>query len=318
MLLESPTALSTPAAEPSSHTKRQISPSAYRSAISLLKRLIHGVAKQVVSRDIFWKPLAGSIIRGSQFLCSVRDNCDVEKIVRNTPALNAILAKHHVVTGPFEGLDYDGTRSFCSTFYPKLLGTYEHELESAINSALHEPFGLVVDVGAADGYYAVGFAFKNRQARVIAYEQDPRARIELKNLATINGVSDRVSIRGRCDTDDLLQLPADRGLMIVDCEGFEEFLLTAHAISHLNQWDFIIETHDGYDPEITNRLSDRFAATHRVERIEAIHDLNKADHVQIPLLKGIPRRNIDKLLAENRQHACLRWIVCHSRSGESR
>ena len=107
---------------------------------------------------------------------------------------------------------------------------------------------------AGVGLLAVGFAFKNSNTKVIAYEQDPRARMELANLVKINGVSKQVAIEGRCDPSTLLKLPAERGLMIVDCEGFEEQLLGSDAISHLKNWDFIIETHDGYHPEISERL----------------------------------------------------------------
>jgi|GEM_PF-1277963 len=295
---------------------RQYYPSVYRAVLSLLKRAILRVARFVVSLDPVWHLLTGTVIRGSQFLCAVRDACEVEKIVKNTPALNEVLSCNHVITGPFEGLDYNGTRSFCSTLYPKLLGTYEHELETVVKAAIDQAYDLVVDVGAADGYYAVGFAFKNSNTKVIAYEQDPRARMELANLVKINGVSKQVAIEGRCDPSTLLKLPAERGLMIVDCEGFEEQLLGSDAISHLKNWDFIIETHDGYHPEISERLTKRFGATHRVQWIEAVHDMNKADLIDLHILKNIPRRQIDRLLSENRQHACLRWIVCYSLTGQ--
>jgi len=296
---------------------RQYSPSAYRAAVSLLKRAIHRIARLTVSSDTAWHTLAGSVIRGSQFLCAVRDAHTVERIVKDSRSLHEILSRNHVITGPFEGLDYNGIRSFCSSLYPKLLGTYEHELESVVKAAIDEAYDLVVDVGAADGYYAVGFAFKNPKTQVIAFEQDPRARVQLANLAQINGVSEQLTIKGRCDPSNLLELPPARGLMIVDCEGFEEQLLGAEAISHLKNWDFIIETHDGYHQGITARLAQRFAATHRVQWIEAVHDLNKASFIDLHILKDVPREQIDKLLAENRQHACLRWIACYSRSGES-
>jgi hypothetical protein len=82
------------------------------------------------------------------------------------------------------------------------------------------------------------------------------------------------------------------------------------VIAHLKDWDFIIETHDGYSACITERLLDRFSSTHDPVCVEAVHDFNKADHVDIALLKTLPRRDVDKLLAENRMHACLRWIIC--------
>jgi len=283
--------------------------------IAILKRCLRRVAVVLVTPDWFWKPLAKTLVRGSQYLCSVRESVEVEKIVEEYPELRDALAERVVVAGPFEGLRYGGTRSCCSTLYPKLLGTYEHEIESFIQSSLANRHDLVVDVGAADGYYAVGFVVKSAGSKVIAFEQDERARKELAKLAKLNGVSNRVEIRGRCGTGDLLTLPPKRGLMIVDCEGFEEELLSPQVVEHLKTWDLIIETHDGYSADITKRLADRFSRTHTTVCVEAIHDFNKADHIDLSFLKNLPRRNVDKLLSESRMHACLRWIICRPKSG---
>jgi len=282
--------------------------------VAILKRCLRRVAVVLVSSDCLWKPLAKTLVRGSQYLCSVRESVEAEKIVEEYPELREALAQRVVVAGPFEGLRYGGTRACCSALYPKLLGTYEHEIESFIQSSLADRHDLVVDVGAADGYYAVGFVVKSAGSNVIAFEQDERARKELGKLAELNGVSDRIQIRGKCGSGDLLALPTIRGLMIVDCEGFEEELLSPHVIQHLKTWDFIIETHDGYSADITKRLADRFSRTHSTVCVEAIHDFNKADHIDLPLLKSLPRRNVDKLLSESRMHACLRWIICTPKS----
>ena len=59
---------------------------------------------------------------------------------------------------------------------PKLLGVYERELNPYIEQACALNFPLIVDVGAAEGYYAVGMALRNPSARVIAFEMDARAR----------------------------------------------------------------------------------------------------------------------------------------------
>jgi hypothetical protein len=301
-----------PLQEAPSSFRRQVFPSLYRSLACTAKRLIHRIAYRLTDLDLLWGLISKTFVRGSQYLCSVRNEVDADRIVDRHPALREALADRQVLAGPFEGLDYRGTKAFCSSFYPKLLGTYEHELEESIRKALDKPFGLIVDVGAADGYYAVGFAFKKPHSRVIAFEQDPRAWAELANLALINGVSDRFTIKGRCDVADLLALPYDGGLMIMDCEGFEEHLLSPEVISHLRHWDFFVETHDGFIADMTKRLSARFADTHSVHTVGAIHDYNKADTLNHPLLVGLPRRQQDILLAEGRQHACLRWMVCRS------
>lgn len=281
--------------------------------MSHLKSTVRVIAKAMVSNDALWTPLSKTLVRGSQFLCAMRDNHEADVIASSHPPLREALAKNTILAGPFAGMRYGDTQAMCSALYPKLLGTYEHELASAFDEALAREYSLVVDIGAADGYYAVGFAFRNPSSRVIAFDQDPRARAELSKLAALNGVTERIEIRERCDPQDLAGFEGKSGLMIVDCEGFEEVLLTEERIGTLEKWDFIIETHDGISPEVTSTLKQRFEKTHRVETIEAVHDFDKLDHLDVPLLHGLPRRSADRVLAEGREHACLRWLVCKAR-----
>lgn len=278
--------------------------------MSFLKTLVRHVAEAIVSQEALWVALSRTVVRGSLFLCALRDNHEARETVENHQPLRDALALRRVLAGPFEGMKYGTTKALCSALYPKLLGTYEHELAAAIDAALARSHDLVVDIGAADGYYAVGFAFRLPVTRVIAYDQDPRARVELAKLAALNGVSERVEIRGRCEPSDLVELKDKKGLMIVDCEGYEEYILSAENIAMLKNWEFIIETHDGFSPGVTRRLVERFAATHQVMTIDSIHDFDKIDHVRVPLLDGVARRAADKVLAEGREHACLRWLVC--------
>jgi hypothetical protein len=278
--------------------------------MSMLKSFARTIADHLVSSDALWNPISKSLVRGSQFLCAMRDQYEVEQIVRTHPPLREALEQRVILDGPFKGMKYGQTKALCSALYPKLLGTYEHELAAAFDAALARRPPLVVDVGAADGYYAVGFAFRDPSTRVIAYDQDPRARAELAKLAALNGVGERIEIRGRCEPAELGAIKEPEGLMIVDCEGFEEYALSEENIARVRGWEFIIETHDGFSPGITKRLINRFKATHRVEVIEAVHDFDKVDHIHVPLLDGLPRRSADKALAEGREHACLRWLVC--------
>src|SRR5207302_964150 len=62
-----------------------------------------------------------------------------------------------VNSGPFKGMLYIGT-AFCSAYIPKLIGTYERELTNIVEEICARMPPLIVDVGAAEGYYAIGFA----------------------------------------------------------------------------------------------------------------------------------------------------------------
>lgn len=57
-----------------------------------------------------------------------------------------------------------------SVYLPKLLGIYEPELNRCVESLRAAKPSLIVDIGAAEGYYAIGLALRNLQARLVAFE----------------------------------------------------------------------------------------------------------------------------------------------------
>jgi len=64
-----------------------------------------------------------------------------------------------VASGPFRGMRYVA-RAYHSAYHAKLLGTYEMELHGIVEELCRETPGIIVDVGAAEGYYAVGLAMR--------------------------------------------------------------------------------------------------------------------------------------------------------------
>jgi hypothetical protein len=62
----------------------------------------------------------------------------------------------NVESGPFAGMKY--LPGFCEGILPKLLGSYEQELWPALHSIASLPIQAVINIGCAEGYYAVGLA----------------------------------------------------------------------------------------------------------------------------------------------------------------
>lgn len=282
--------------------------------MSSARNIFAALADRVAQKNILWNIFSKTIVRWSQYLCQERRNVEARRVVAADPLLQGILKEAKVTDGPFHGMEYGKTSSFCSAYYPKILGTYEMELIPAIKTFLEKGYCHIVDIGAADGFYAVGFALKSPESKIIAYEQSPRARKQLGILARTNGVQDSIEIRERCERRDMMSLPATPGLLIVDCEGYEEVLLDDLVIKHLKDWDFLIETHDGFSRGVTRRLIERFHASHNVTVIDTIHDLDKADHYTPEVIQHLKRQDQDLLLSEQREHATLRWLLCHSKN----
>jgi hypothetical protein len=179
-----------------------------------------------------------------------------------------------VSQGPFQGMHYVSL-AYCSEVLPKLVGTYECELMPAIEAICRSDCDRIIDIGAAEGYYAVGMALRNPAARIVSFEMNPSARYYLHQLARRNGVSDRITIQGECFIDSLRSslAGARRPAVICDCEGAEDKLLCPDQIDSLRRAFIVVETHDGLETDsgvlegITRRLRERFAPTHDVEVI---------------------------------------------------
>jgi predicted O-methyltransferase YrrM len=153
---------------------------------------------------------------------------------------------------------------------PKLLGTYERELAAVVEEIIADGFDSIVNVGAADGYYAIGLARRLPKASVYAFETDESVRTLLAKTVAANRVSDRVVVRGKCEPDDLRQCLPDTGrtLVVCDVEGYEAVLLDADLVPQLKHSYILVELHELRCPGITLLLLDRFRASHIAEHIQ--------------------------------------------------
>ena len=167
-----------------------------------------------------------------------------------------------VTTGPFTGMQLvpevcwgDGDTA------AKLLGVYEQELQDTIKRVFIEPCDLVINVGSAEGYYAVGMA-RRMGCRTIAVDTDARARTITEATAAANGVTvETLDSITPSSLQDLLST-ARRPFVIMDCEGAERELLDPVQTPALTHTRLLIESHECFVPGITQVLQDRFAATH--------------------------------------------------------
>ena len=180
------------------------------------------------------------------------------------PALaDAFIAVHgdHVLAGPMQGLRYTRTGD---APVAKLLGVYEIEIAGWIEEGLVARPSVFVDLGAADGYYAVGAKVRCPGIDVIAFELAPIARRELEELGAINGV--QVDIRGQATAQTLADLPLHDAMLLCDIEGAEAEVLDP---SPLATCTVIVELHEQVSPGVTDLLLRRFSDTHHGEIVRS-------------------------------------------------
>jgi hypothetical protein len=165
-----------------------------------------------------------------------------------------------ILDGPFKGMRYarSGTGNFS-----EMLGTYERCLVPIVEQVIEHCPAVVIDVGAAYGYYALGFAWRCPQSRVIAYEMDQTRADLLRKYSRLNDLGTRVETRGECTVaklnEDLRRAPG--AFVLMDVEGAEDVLLRAD-LANIERSEMLVELHEMFVPGVTERLCERFAATH--------------------------------------------------------
>ena len=120
-----------------------------------------------------------------------------------------------IMQGPFAGMEYV-TSATEGALTPRLIGTYESELHPYLATFAAKPLDCVIDVGCAEGYYAVGLARLMPGVTVHAFDIQEKARLACAELAAKNGVTDRVIIGERFEPDGFEAFKDRRCLVLVD------------------------------------------------------------------------------------------------------
>ena len=171
------------------------------------------------------------------------------KNVIKEKALKIVQDKYENVIsfGPFSGIklsknpwwgSYDQTS--------KILGEYEKEvLDKLIYFLSLNKNSTFIDIGAADGFYAVGVAFKNLADHIYAFEISSQGRSELKKNAILNQCDDKITILDRANLDTLKKIFKElkNVVVIIDIEGNEYDLLDIGVLELLINSFVIIELH---------------------------------------------------------------------------
>ena len=164
-----------------------------------------------------------------------------------------------VSNGPFLGMRYPRDSVFNRHSIPLLLGTYELELHAVIEETIAKRFDRIIDIGCAEGYYAVGFAMRTN-ATVYAFDCEMRERSYCRRMARNNGVGDRVHVRSWCNGRTLRSVAVGRCLVISDCEGYESDLFSTEVVAALKSCDALIELHGESGAVVLERFKSSHAA----------------------------------------------------------
>jgi precorrin-6B methylase 2 len=176
-----------------------------------------------------------------------------------------------VLNGPFKGLRYPHLDIPTSSLPSRIAGSYEMQLHPTIQKIIQTPYTHLIDVGCAEGYYAVGFALNMAATTIHCFDTNVSILNFCKSMATLNGVQN-ITYNDFCAPDTLIHFDfGTRSFIFCDCEGYELQLFTKEVIHKLKKVDILIELHDVFNPQLSAELLPRFQETHH---LQIINNLN--------------------------------------------
>lgn len=213
-----------------------------------------------------------------------------------------------VLAGPFKGMRYIEEFTF-GPIAPRWLGTYEPQLHPFLRRMSDVTYEKFIDIGAAEGYYAVGVKRADASIAVISFEADPLSRRAQRRLARLNDVS--IDARGVCNhqvLNSLLQGPP--ALVLCDIEGGELDLIDPGRCPGLLWADVIVETHPvgGQTSLHTAQIiAARFRGTHEAVIIDD-DDMARRALLEEIEAGGLDRAVLHEHADEDRWHDN-KWLV---------
>ena len=191
---------------------------------------------------------------------------------------------------------------------PRLCGSYELEHHEWLEQVLLAKPATVVDIGSAEGYFAVGCALRLPHSQVLAFESDSHLRRVCRLMAERNGVNmGNFRALGTCTPRSLAEIhPPGPVLVICDVEGAELQLIDCESVRWLRDAYLLVEIHEALQPGVRAALANRLAETHEitfeVTRPRTHEDLPNATRN----LRGLP--SASTLLSEDRPWP-MEWLL---------
>ena len=282
-----------------------------------MKASIKKVLEKIITTYIGWlilKPIASL----GNFLYLSRQNYlkeNKKNDIGNSSEIRISPHKFGLVTheGPFKGLVYPSMKSVGSSLYPKIIGSYEKELWPILNDIKSNNYSEIIDIGCAEGYYAIGFAKMFNNAIINAFDISKVARELCREMAIVNNVSQRVNIHSQCTSEILKKFNFNgKGLIVSDCEGFEKNVFNKENVNNLKRCDLIIETHDFLDINISSTIKDLFEKSHDLISVKSIDDIEKALTYNFKILENLSLEDKLMYLSEHRP-SIMEWVICKSK-----
>jgi hypothetical protein len=259
--------------------------------------LINGRYLQKIAHFLFFKLRQHQIIKKGK------------KIINKL----SINHEYKVLNGVLKGLQYPSLDITEAALAPKIVGSYEYQLQPWLSQIIKSDYSDIINVGSAEGYYAVGLAKKMPNTLIHCYDINKKDIEFSKQMAKTNNVSN-LTWNTFCSEATLLNF-AYRGktLIICDCEGYELKLFTKAVIDKCKQFDFLIELHDVINPIISSQILSSFQFTHTLN----IVNNKNVDYSMLDGLQTLSPKDREFALLEHRgglyKNIFMEWVYLISK-----
>ena len=171
----------------------------------------------------------------------------------------------------------------------KIYGFYENKIQQKLKD-INNP--ILIDIGAADGFFAIGSLKSKICEFCYAFEETKKSRENLFKTAQINNVQNKLSIIGKATKDNFFSLlPSEinfsKVTILCDIEGGEFDFFSDEILKTIKYSNIIIEIHKNHNKNLEIDLLERVKKYFDVsiiidndknfESVSELHTLNDID-----------------------------------------
>lgn len=262
------------------------------------KQISHTISKAIANNELLWK-LFRPLVKLGSGINYYRKEREQLPIINE---IKSVLKGKAVLHGNFKGLTYPDYESFGSAIFPKLLGSYESELNVVWGEIISTQYEEIIDIGSAEGYYSVGLAMKTSNV-VVAVDISQKALDMVRKIAQLNNVSDKVKLMKGIDSLQLIEKVSQKKCFILcDAEGFEAEIFNADTVKALSKSHILIEVHDAKVFGVSKYLKSIFEDSHVLVSIQSTDDIYKLNNYSYEELETLSPRAKLRMLSEYRSN----------------
>lgn len=189
--------------------------------------------------------------------------------------------------GPLKGVvlpDSFGVRGWTKSSI--ILGQYEAPVVAALDDFSSVGCNQLVDIGAADGFYAVSCLSAGLFKRALCFESSPKMREALLSWASLANLNSDIKVLCEASSDFHENLSPNEwasSVLLIDIDGGEFEMLNQSVFANLPSTPFIVEMHELLFSDSDAKVNSLLAAAEATHSTHFVFgDVRDLSDVELP------------------------------------